>query len=1149
MRCNTTPCRTRHCPCGPACGPCEQPTRCCHFLCPAPTFCRTPGPVIITFPVQAQILTDNPVLITGTAEPGNLVQLCIDSVCQFTTAAGDGSFVLAWTPLATGGHTLSATQINACGRVSTPVTVPFFMSVSACPTPSAPGISAPGNGQTIGEAQPFVIGIAEPFNTVRVCIDGLCQSTMADENGLFSVQAASPLPDGPHTVTAQQINDCGGTSATVTSQFVIETGDNALAILSLSRGQTFRTVDAVIQVGNLTGDLTVHYLLLPPAAPAPSAAEVLAYSDPVTLSNGQAARGTFVIPLAQENTIFSRTFPGRETPPILPTETGVMDGISYILYMVGVTSSMESTGLIYSPNAAIGMPFASGNGIVGDPFIVQELTPADLLRYPDLVAGNPGNRAGVTETARLLDNIEGMQVLYDEDAQNGIPNSLALVYTLLGNFDLTGYAAAYGGNGWRPIGNYDATHFNPLAERHIFSGVLTAGGGVSQIINLPLTPKGSPTQWVEYVGLIGYAEDATVGGIAIDGVNLVPVPVLPAAPNFALRSAGLCGYMIGSTFNNVSVQSLNAFLTFGANAIDFSYIGGIIGQTAGGTLSGATAFSVAFFDESSTRSYCGGLIGNASINPPQTLLVAQCDAAGITDVTFSGTNQFFGGIIGRVYANGPVELTSLDASAVLANIGNMYGGGAFGLLYVLQPVTITGVRTSSTSLTSSSAGNDGGVAAATQVYSTLTLTNITVAASFVSAPSSVGGILGDLAVLGAASFILSDFTVDTHAIAANTYAGGAIGSVYCENAAFFYIHDGAILVGSDIECPANAGGLIGDLFHTVLSQFAYIENCIVAARIIGTPGTLPQPLYMGGLIGFTNYTAIRNCSFAGTITNPGRWTGGMVGEGVSLYLSGCSYEGTMFGFQDVGGLIGDIQNGSVLPTPPGLAPFAATPNLVEYANVRGLVSALSGGEHVGGLAGQSSGIVYSQCFSLADITIDGVPYLGGLLGRSFLRTPTVDGSILNCYATGDIVGTLTNCGGLLGSNVSQVENCYASGSVSASDITGGISAIHTSGSGQQITGCLALGATVASQSGPVAARIANISAGSVSQNYALNTMTLIKNGVPAVPVDDPDGPDGGTIAAAQILATITALGWDTATIWNTATIGTLGRPTLLQNPE
>lgn len=54
---------------------------------------------------------------------------------------------------------------------------------------------------------------------------------------------------------------------------------------------------------------------------------------------------------------------------------------------------------------------------------------------------------------------------------------------------------------------------------------------------------------------------------------------------------------------------------------------------------------------------------------------------------------------------------------------------------------------------------------------------------------------------------------------------------------------------------------------------------------------------------------------------------------------------------------------------------------------------------------------------------------------------------------------------------------------------------------------------------------------------------------PGTITDDAAGQDGGTIAAADIAATIGNLGWDTTDVWDTSTIATLGRPTLKAIPE
>ena len=63
--------------------------------------------------------------------------------------------------------------------------------------------------------------------------------------------------------------------------------------------------------------------------------------------------------------------------------------------------------------------------------------------------------------------------------------------------------------------------------------------------------------------------------------------------------------------------------------------------------------------------------------------------------------------------------------------------------------------------------------------------------------------------------------------------------------------------------------------------------------------------------------------------------------------------------------------------------------------------------------------------------IKGTSSVGGLCGRN-------DGTVTNCYNTGNVTGTGDYAGGLCGTNYGTVTNCYNTGSVTGSDAVGGL---------------------------------------------------------------------------------------------------------------
>jgi len=85
------------------------------------------------------------------------------------------------------------------------------------------------------------------------------------------------------------------------------------------------------------------------------------------------------------------------------------------------------------------------------------------------------------------------------------------------------------------------------------------------------------------------------------------------------------------------------------------------------------------------------------------------------------------------------------------------------------------------------------------------------------------------------------------------------------------------------------------------------------------------------------------------------------------------------------------------------------------------------GDHVGGLAGENDGSV-SNCYSTGEVT--GNDYVGGLVGDNH-------GSVSNGYSTGVVTGD-DYIGGLVGNACGSVSNGYSTGAVTGDNYIGGL---------------------------------------------------------------------------------------------------------------
>ena len=163
--------------------------------------------------------------ISGTGTRGEIIKV-YDAATLIGSAIVDttGHWTLTpSSPLSDGAHGLIAFQTNKNGLVSAGGTQ-FNFTIDTS-TPAAPSIAlvvdATGaqtgpvaNGGTMDDTRPTVSGHAIPGDTVQV-YDGatLLGSALVDASGNWSVSVKVALSDGPHTLTAVDLNRVGTPSA------------------------------------------------------------------------------------------------------------------------------------------------------------------------------------------------------------------------------------------------------------------------------------------------------------------------------------------------------------------------------------------------------------------------------------------------------------------------------------------------------------------------------------------------------------------------------------------------------------------------------------------------------------------------------------------------------------------------------------------------------------------------------------------------------------------------------------------------------------------------------------------------------------------------------------------------------------------------
>ena len=169
-----------------------------------------------------------------------------------------------------------------------------------------------------------------------------------------------------------------------------------------------------------------------------------------------------------------------------------------------------------------------------------------------------------------------------------------------------------------------------------------------------------------------------------------------------------------------------------------------------------------------------------------------------------------------------------------------------------------------------------------------------------------------------------------------------------------------------------------------------------------------------------------------TISNGGQY-GGLFGYTEGAVIKSCNVTGEVNGYNCTGGIVGYANNNTHIL------------NCSFQGNVEG------DGEERGGIVGHtSSGCEVSGCFVTGPVTGD--REVGGIAGSGV-------GTIKNCYALANVTATGVNAGGIAGKAYGvTIENCYYSGEVSAKDYAGGIAG-YVSGA-KTIRNCVSLAESV-----------------------------------------------------------------------------------------
>jgi len=260
-----------------------------------------------------------------------------------------------------------------------------------------------------------------------------------------------------------------------------------------------------------------------------------------------------------------------------------------------------------------------------------------------------------------------------------------------------------------------------------------------------------------------------------------------------------------------------------------------------------------------------------------------------------------------------------------------------------------------------------------------------------------GDIVGDQNIgLLAGTMTASGEILNSHAfgtIIGTTYVGGLVAQKYG------IVNNSYAIV--NITAEDYVGGLVG-------YNEGPVENSYTAGNIDSTDAEV------GGLIG-ENYGAVTNCSSSSNVNTTEDYAGGLVGYNYGNISSSFATGDVSGEGYAMGGLIGYFSEGVVTSS-------YATGNVVaEYS--------------AGGLVGETNSFqLIDSCYATGNVTTtdSADAYAGGLVGDSST------GNISNSFSTGNVNGTGSYVGGLVGRNSGPISNSYSTGIVSGEDYVGGL---------------------------------------------------------------------------------------------------------------
>jgi len=255
----------------------------------------------------------------------------------------------------------------------------------------------------------------------------------------------------------------------------------------------------------------------------------------------------------------------------------------------------------------------------------------------------------------------------------------------------------------------------------------------------------------------------------------------------------------------------------------------------------------------------------------------------------------------------------------------------------------------------------------------------------------------------------------------SAYSGMAFNMIGSESVPFTGVFDGNDHAVSNFSYPSN------DTYNIGLFGFVYGPNSVIRNVQLTWPNIdAGSGGVVGALVGSLENGTVADCHVEGGSVSGGWQVGGLVGTSYGGKITDCSSTVTVSGNESVGGLVG-MNGGTISYCDSG-------GHVLGYYDVGGLVG--SNGIFGWCCPEYQQNVIY-DCYSTAAVLGTG-SNCGGLVGSNDA------GEVARCYASGIVLGVST-VGGLAGWNGGNISSCYSTADVGGENDVGGLVGLNSWG--------------------------------------------------------------------------------------------------------